>query len=516
MTWIRRKGGTIAVALVAVGLAVGLFGQTVYNYSHNEQMYVTAGYLVAQGKRLYQDFAFVQMPYVPLLYAPLFRLTGGYFLLTAKLINYTWTGLTALLLYMAARRWSRDPRFSLTVVVVFLSNYYITRATMEASNYTLPMALSLLGGLLMAGAYCRGAVRGGRLFLAGVALGGAIGGKLYYASLVAPCGLVALLYPRQVDGWTRLRRGVLPLAGGLAIGLGPVWYYLLRDPDRFLFNNLGYHTANTLWRVQSGFLEDTSLWGKLGIARDVLANSNVLPLVLWLALAGWFLLDRWQETSQDEARLAPPVAVAGLMAITAALTAFTPSPLFPQYFAMPVPFLLLTLAALQGQLSAPQQEALRRLALVVAAISVLIILPRHAGALQNALDPDEPWSGVAAHHIAHAIRGHLEQAGLLGGEVAPKVATLSPVYAIEAGLGIYPQLATGSFVYRIGDLLSPAERERYVATSPSTLHQLLDSDPPVAILVTQEGELETPLLEYAQSRGYEPAAQFSVGQLFIR
>ncbi|GIV75676.1 MAG: hypothetical protein KatS3mg050_0070 [Litorilinea sp.] len=270
--------------------------------------------------------------------------------------------------------------------------------------------------------------------------------------------------------------------------------------------------------MQSGFLEDASLWGKLSIARDVLANSNVLPLVLWLALAGWLLLDRWPEMPRGDGRerLTLPVAVAGLMALTATVTAFTPSPLFPQYFAMPVPFLLLTLAALQGQLLPSQQDILRRLALVVAAISVLIILPRHTGALHNALDPEKAWSGVAAHDIAYAIRGHLVQAGHLDGEASPKVATLSPVYAIEARLDIYPELATGSFVYRIGDLLSPAERERYVATSLSTLHQLLDSDPPAAILITEEGELETPLLEYAQSRGYEPAAQFSVGQLFIR
>ncbi len=46
-----------------------------------------------------------------------------------------------------------------------------------------------------------------------------------------------------------------------------------------------------------------------------------------------------------------------------------------------------------------------------------------------------------------------------------KLATVSPVYAIESGLGIYPELSTGSFVLRIGDLLSEEQRlaSRHIA-----------------------------------------------------
>ena len=39
----------LAMALLAGFLVVGLFSQTVHNNSHNEQMYVTAGYLLAHG-----------------------------------------------------------------------------------------------------------------------------------------------------------------------------------------------------------------------------------------------------------------------------------------------------------------------------------------------------------------------------------------------------------------------------------------------------------------------------------
>ena len=53
---------TALTLLLAAFLGLGLFSQAVHNNSHNEQMYVTAGYLLAQGERLYTDFAFVQTP----------------------------------------------------------------------------------------------------------------------------------------------------------------------------------------------------------------------------------------------------------------------------------------------------------------------------------------------------------------------------------------------------------------------------------------------------------------------
>ena len=85
-----KKGvATTLIWIVAGVLAVGLLAQTLRNRSHNEQMYVTAGALLAQGERLYTDFAFVQTPYAPQVYALAYRLTGADNLLgKAKLINY--------------------------------------------------------------------------------------------------------------------------------------------------------------------------------------------------------------------------------------------------------------------------------------------------------------------------------------------------------------------------------------------------------------------------------------------
>ena len=501
---------TALILLLAAFLGLGLFSQTVHNNSHNEQMYVTAGYLLAQGERLYADFAFVQTPYLPLIYGVLFRLTGGYYLVTAKLVNFAFMVFAAGLLWLIARRETRDRLFSATLLALFLANYYLLRATIEASNYAMPIAFSLASYALFL-RYADHPRRPLAFFFAGVLLAAAVGAKLYYATLLAPFALVALLYPVAHPLRGRVLGGLLPLAGGIAAGALPLLYYAVRDWDLFAFNNLGYHLLNETWREQNGFapLDWRAL---LDAAGGLLSNPSYLLPVVWLALAAVTL---YSQTGDRPRRLpALGILLSTLLVVIAVLTAFTPRPLFPQYFAMPAPFLLTLMAALYARVEQPQRRMLQHLALIVTVLLTLSVLPRHTGSLRRALAAEQRWAGIAARDAGYRIRAQLEAGG--HDPDTARLATVSPVYAIEAGLPFYRELATGSFVLRIGDLLSPEERARYHAASISTLAVLFDADPPAAILITDEGDVEQPLLDYAQSRGYAEIEGDSYGgRLFV-
>ena len=515
---VSRLGRRVAVAgvtLVAFVLALGLFSMTVFNRAHNEQMYVAAAYLLSKGQRLYSDFAFVQMPYSVLNYALVYVLTGGgFFLLKAKLINWLWMLLGAWLLFGRARRAAHDTLLALILLVLYFANYYLLRATIEASNYAMPLALALVAYVV----WLRGVE--GRMkyplaaFLAGIAVGGAVGAKLYYVTLALPFALAALLYPRHFTLGKRIAQGILPLALGGVIALLPVGYYALRDWELFAFNNLGYHTLNAQWREQNGFT-DLSLAYKWDTARDLIGNPNYLILELWLVAA---LLLGWSHKLSQNERIqhtlpAPGLFLAGTAALVSTLTAFTPAPLFPQYFAMPIPFLLLWMAELYGGLAQQARWVLLRLAAVCAVVGILFVLPRHTQSLTRLLR-GEAWSGVVAMREAEQIRGVLQTSDTA---VIPPLATLSPVLALEAGIPFYPELATGSFLLRVGDLLTPEQRARYIATSPSTLAALLDATPPAAILIGDEGDAEIPLRHYAEQHGYRPAdLTLTSGELWLR
>jgi hypothetical protein len=264
---------------------------------------------------------------------------------------------------------------------------------------------------------------------------------------------------------------------------------------------VGYHALNTQWRLQNGFT-DLTLAYKWETARDLIGNPNFLVLELWLAAA---LLLGWSRGSRGQSKRllpAPGTWLAGTTALAAILTAFTPSPLFAQYFAMPVPFLLLWMAELYGAMAQREQWVLLRLGAICALVGILVVLPRHTEALARLAAANEPWWAIVAVDEAQQIRHLLESRHLAGQENRSRLATLSPVLALEAGVPFYPELATGSFVLRVGDLLTPEERARYVAASPATLAALLDADPPGAILIGDEGDAETPLRRYAETHGY--------------
>ena len=77
------------------------------------------------------------------------------------------------------------------------------------------------------------------------------------------------------------------------------------------------------------------------------------------------------------------------------------------------------------------------------------------------------------------------------------VCTLGPLQALEGGCDIYPELACGSIVYRVADLMSPQQREVTHAVGAATLAALLEQRPPSAVMVGVEPShfsfLEEPL-----------------------
>jgi hypothetical protein len=83
-----------------------------------------------------------------------------------------------------------------------------------------------------------------------------------------------------------------------------------------------------------------------------------------------------------------------------------------------------------------------------------------------------------------------------------KVLTLLPIYPLEGGLDVYREFATGQFVYRTGDLTEPSLLAKYRTTSPARIAAFLESDPPAAMLLGFEPDLEAPMAEFARRKGY--------------
>jgi hypothetical protein len=508
----RISWTAVIVASVLVVVVLHLLESTLCRFNHNEHMYIAAAWLVRADLALYRDFAYVQAPYLPLLYAAVFGVTGtSHYLLFGKLASYAFAVTTGIFLFLACRRVSRDATLSLSLVAVLLLNSCVIDASSEASNYAMPMALSMGGLYLFLRASGRGWSRIVLMFLAGVLLSAASCTKLYYLVVPLPLAVLCLRSsPGERDGRAALAVSFLPFMAGLLAGALPAIWYMLQDFELFAFNNLGYHRITGAWRDTVGSRAPMSCKEKLDYASSLFVRiSYFMPIVLLVTTLVASL-----RRLPGNPRWSRKTAVAGGLLCLVLFTfaaAFFMRPLWEQYLAMPVPFMLVCTAALAGLLTEDERWTVRTASVVMV---TLLVLCAHSGHLRSLkrLGRADSWQVSRIHGVAREIGEALEEAGARG-----KVATLAPVYVVDADLPIYSELATGPFLYRVGDRLTGAERTRYHATSPESISDLLEEEPPAAILVGYERHLEGPLVEFARKSGYRKARlEIGGGTLYIR
>jgi 4-amino-4-deoxy-L-arabinose transferase-like glycosyltransferase len=471
--------------------------------NHDEHMYVAAGVLV-RDQALYTDFAYLQAPYLPYLYAAVFPAAGTYYLLAARLVSLGF-GLAAVYVVYGLARVVSKSRFIAALATVFFASHHLTLLIFPyARNHVVALAL-----IVAALACCvRGVTAAGcrpMWSLATGALAGAAVGMRLTQVLPAAALLASVLCVPRSAGWRdRLVRGGLPLLAGLAFALLPaIWIAVHTRRDVFVFDNLGYHQVNAEWSLMQGAVRAVSLPAKLfGSAKYAVRGSGLALLIAFAVVA----IDRLRQRKAAAQRAAPPPPVICRTALVpivlslaaAVLAALLSTPLLQEYLAFAVPFLALALAVVvhPGQLVA--RPMLRHWLSGLAGISLLV------GAVTAVRDcRGQLWPPSATPFVVHADARRLGRAILEAGAANPKVATLAPIYALEGGLPIYRELATGPFLYRLGDLLTAERRRQVSGVSPGTLAELLARDPPAAIAVFGcESGLEDPFVAFAESHGY--------------
>lgn len=164
-----------------------------------------------------------------------------------------------------------------------------------------------------------------------------------------------------------------------------------------------------------------------------------------------------------------------------------------QYLAMPVPFVIISFAYPLFYLRSSEigvrcsvfkvSCALLSISAAVAVVSNPIVLYR-----TPMLVATESWVPIQLHNISEEIAQKTRQPKL--------ILTLAPLFALEGGCDIYPELSAGAIVYRIADRLSSWNRDITHTVGPGTLKNLVEKSPPSAVILGVEmRRLEEPILE---------------------
>jgi 4-amino-4-deoxy-L-arabinose transferase-like glycosyltransferase len=469
--------------------------------NHDEHQFMASAYMFARhGLQPYRDFAYFHMPNLVYLYS-LFFFTPAPFL-TARLFNGLCAFGLCLTIFLVARsQFRRLGPLAAAVIAgasaILLSNNILFRITSCAVwNHSSAIFCAVLGFLLLSKAVPE--PRPVSFMWSGFALGMATGIRLTFAPLFAPF-LLAIVGSRSIS-WRRKGLGVLAFAvGALAANL-PVIYFALTRYSDVRFDIFEYTKLSTRFYTDRLHIVTLQTWMEklhhLFLIFWLQWPNSLIPNVALVALVllGIGIIRRMSR---------PKFEVVVLMALLPFLLlgAFAPTPTQHQYFLALVPFLLLL--GLYALASLDSLGLLRTGAAVVVIAAVISFFGRNESAnriteLKSLLHPSS-WVPLQVVKESRWLKSHVVSSE------QGKVLTLSPIYAIEAGLPIYREFVTGPFGWRVSDMLSPEDAATRKLPWAPGIGEWLVKNPPIAVLTGKERkEDEEPIIREISRLGYSP------------
>lgn len=437
----RDPRGWAVIVSAAAGTALILgFWASQRGLDGDEGFYLSAGRHVLEGRRLYADVFYPQMPYLPWMEAIVFRLFGVS-LAAGRMLSIAAAALAAGLLAGLIWRLERSPAAALLAAVLGVTHGPSLHMLSLAKTY----GLANLFLLAAFAPFASGGVRRvGWAFVAGFAAGVAVGVRLPAA---AAGGALAFL------AWRQGHRPFIAFAsGGLVGSLG--WLLAAAaSPEHFWFCNVAFHS---LRREISGFAPI------LLQKAVVVAKWLFLPqhLVAWMLMGAalWKGPRRWP-------------AVGCLAALALTLGAATPT--YLQYMVHFFPFVLLAAAPALARLTArPGLTAL------VVGVYLLGLYPAvQAVPADNPLaEKRQLWDRRTVFGVAEFIRTH----------TAEDDAVLSwwegyPVLSGRPGF-----IGVGFWESNVAKKLDPQLARRYHVRPQEEIRALIEARAPRVIVTTSD------------------------------
>lgn len=487
----------------------GAFAMNMTAFWYDEHMYITASVFVAQGKELYKDFAYLQTPYLPFLYGSLYRILGieSYYFFIGKLLSFLFLIISSVVLFLLARRVLHDLFLSLGIVTLFLLNINILNSAALATNFMMPVALSIISFYLFYISFIENQIKLVGITFAGIFLALAIGTKFTYATAVIPFVMIIICYlAMEKYSYINIKKNsiysLLFYIAGLTVGLLPILFFI-SDFDSFSFNNLGFHNVNAHWRQITDFDGPMSLYAKLAFAHKQYFKSDTLILLLGIMLGAGLSIKSSQTMRQAIQQIHSGAFLTFFLVLITAITALIPTPSWPHYYSIPIGFLFILFIFSCVSDSEKTSILHKRLVLILIFVTAAYNGPHLLWNISR-LAHKETWIALRSHDVSTNVQNVLIENGIATDR---KIATLSPIYAIESNLPTYSELSTGPFLFRVGDLLTPEQRKHFAGTSAESLDDLFAEDPPAAILVDYEGgdlvDLNKPFIAYATINNYK-------------
>lgn len=470
---VSRRTALVYAALTLWLVAIAL----VRPLSLDESQYVAATWLVSHGLLPYRDFAYLQTPLQPFVFAPLQWLFAGHLLLVMRMANAMLGGITVVLVHGAARRAGAAASASLAAASMLAICQSFVWSVGVARNDVLPASLMMIGLWIFAQP-----ARRSRTIAAGLAFGLAASAKISYA-IPAATVFAAIVWTTDAAE----RRLALWFATGAAAGALPTLLLAALAPSASFFEAIVFPaTAPTQYYNEIG-----ETW-RLGPFRFVrlLTSAAVGPALIAAIEVAREWNGRWMH---DPVRRAMLGAAVGGLASTALNKPFHIVYLLP---ALPPLFVLAALLFSEGERRPAWLKGIWGLCIAVGFVPLTTwVVQAKTSGIVPALDEQR-----RSEALGEALRAL---------HVSGAIATVASQYVPDARAEIDPRFAAGPYLYRTRGLVSAKQaREWQIVTRESAVP--LAESPPSAIVTGSDpdvqGAEEAELAAQAKALGYRPSA----------
>lgn len=387
--------------------------------NHDESQYVAASWLARSGLP-YRDFAYLQTPLQPMLFAPLAWLAEERLLLVERLVNAALMTAGVWFVWQAMRTASVSKRSAIIAIGAMISTAPLIYVASVARNDALPFACfaAALWQLLVP-------PRPSRTMLVGLLIGLAAAAKISYVLPTAALLGLSIAGPADV----RRRLPLKHLICGLAPPILFVAILALLAPAAFLFEVFRYAIdAPRQWYIQTGQAHRLTLIGRTeDFLRYGLDGTALVALMCVGTGAAALGLARLLGPRRT---IVVAILAAGLLA------AFLPTPMQRQYWLPALPPIFIALGYVLDQVGARRP------------CTILLPVFTFVGWAPTVQAAATDWKAgelpvFANERDARALDALIDEEQLAG-----PIATLRPELFTDTDHRLDPRFAAGPFLYR--------------------------------------------------------------------
>ena len=306
----------------------------------DENMYCSGGVLISQGNLIYKDFSYVsQLPYHPLLLSVIYKISGTtYYLLTARIVSCIADFLTVLFIILIYRKVFSAFHFSglllgFAAATLFLFNPIVNYISGLAWNHNIVICLVAASFWI----FLTLERAGGKTIYIKTAL---IAALLSFSTcirittaLVELLFFIAIIFRKYESKKIRNTNIVIFIFTSAVVFVWPIWL-ILQAPEAFLINLFVIPALNNNLLIEMGFA--------LNKLRLTIFYLTIAEYLFPILIAIYLYTCMFRRLALKKIDIAVYLAIL-LPVIFFAIT-YIPPTIWHQYFAPPVPFLLISLA----------------------------------------------------------------------------------------------------------------------------------------------------------------------------